>query len=240
MQMLMDLAHEPNEVRGSCVVIEQFVVHSQSQRPGSASDGGDRRDAIASIPSSLHGRVADRCPYSPPQRLQQISAFIEKNQASLPLAALFLVAAKFRDANRRCPFRFVRGLAAPASVDSSRVDAAAAAHTPGGSPHQTVAGSCRAPAVRSSHPAHIPSTAYLDLEPLPIRFADPPTIWAFFPNGAWTSACYRASRLSSIDGPKTRWSPRSQPLPSTTCPSRKAGPRLFDGLRAFQGFLRVS
>jgi hypothetical protein len=40
--------------------------------------------------------------------------------------------------------------------------------------------------------------------------------------------------------PMTHWSPRSQPLPSTTFPSRTAWPRLFDGLRAFRGFLWVS
>jgi len=239
-QMLMDFAHEPNEIRSPRVVIQQFVVHPQPQRPRSAGDGGDRRDAIASIPDSLQGRMASRRPYPPPQRLQKIPTFVEKNQASLPVEALFLVAAKFRDANRRCPPRFVRGRAAPVSVDSSRADAATAAHILDGTPRRTVAGSCPAPTVRSSHPAHIPNTAYHEPVPPPIRFADAPTIWAFFPNEAWTVACCRASTLSSNDVPMTRWSPRSQPLPSTTYPSRRAWPRLFDGLRAFRGFLLVS
>jgi hypothetical protein len=225
MQMLMDLAHEPNEIRSPRVVIQQFIVHSQPQRPGSASDGGDRRDAIASIPSSLQGRMADRCPHPPPQRLQKIPAFVEKNQASLPVEALFLVAAKFRDATGQCPLRFVRGLAAPASGDSSRIDAATAAHILDGTPHRTVAGSCPAPAVRSSRLAHIPNTAYHESAPPPIRFADARTIWAFFPNEASTAACCRASTLPSNDVPMTHWSPRSQPLPSTTYPSRTAWPR---------------
>jgi len=239
-QMLMDFAHEPNEICAPRVVIQQFVVHSQPKRPWSAGDGGDRRDAIASIPGTLKGRMAGWRPYSPTQRLQKIPTFVEKNQASLPLEALFLVAAKFRDANGRCPPRFVRGRVAPASVDSNRADAATAAHILDETPRRTVAGSCPAPTVRSSHPAHIPNTACREPVPPPIRFADAPTIWAFFPNEAWTVACCRASTLSSNDVPMTHWSPRSQPLPSTTYPSRKAWPRLFDGLREFRGFLLVS
>jgi hypothetical protein len=125
-------------------------------------------------------------------------------------------------------------------VDSSRADAATAAHILDETPRQTVAGSCPAPTVRSSHPAHIPNTAYREPVPPTIRLADAPTIWAFFPNEAWNVACCRASTLSSNDVPMTRWSPRSQPLPSTTYPSRRAWPRLFDGLRAFRGFLLVS
>lgn len=239
-QMLMNFAHEPNEIRRPRVVIQQFVVHSQPQRPRGAGDGCDRRDAIATVPSTLKGRVASRRPYPPPQRLQQIATFVEKNQASLPLEALFLVAAKFRDASRRCPPRFVRGRAAPASEGSSRADAATLAHIPDETPRRTIAGSCHAPTVRSSHPAHIPMTACRMPVPPPIRFADASTIWAFFRNEAWTEACRRASTLSSNGVPMTRWSPRSQPLPSTTYPSRKALPRLFDGLRAFRGSLLAS
>lgn len=239
-QMLMDFAHEPNEIRSPRVVIQQFVVHPQPQRPRSAGDGGDRSDAIASIPDTLKGRLAGRCPYPSPQRLQKKPTFVEKNQASLPLEALFLVAAKFRDASRRWPPRFVRGRAAPASVDSSRADAATAAHIPDETPRRIVAVSCPAPTVRSSHPAHIPNTAYREPVPPPIRFVDAPTIWAFFPNETWTVACCRASTLSSNDVPMTRWNPQSQPLPSTTYPSRRAWPRLSDGLRAFRGFLLVS
>lgn len=239
-QMLVDFAYEPNEIRRPRVVIQQFVVHPQPQRPRSAGDGGDRRDAIASIPDALKGRVASRRPYPPPQRLQKIPTFVEKNQASLPFEALFLVAAKSRDASRQFRPRFVRGHAAPAFVDSSRADAVTAAHTPDETPRRTVAGSCPAPTVRSSHQAHIPNTACREPVPPPIRFADAQIIWAFFLNEAWTATCCRASTLSSNDVPKTRWSPRSQPLPSTTSPSRKAWPRLFDALRAFRGFLLVS
>lgn len=224
-QMLMDFAHEPNEIRSPRVVIQQFVVHPQPQRPRSAGDGGDRSDAIASIPGTLKGRLAGRCPYPPPQRLEKKPAFVEKNQASLSLEALFLAAAKFRDARRRWPPRFVRGRAAPASVDSSRADAASAAHTPGETPRRIVAVSCPAPAVRSSRPAHNPSTACREPVPTTIRFVAAPTIWVFFPNEAWTEACCRASTLFSNDAPMTHWTPRSQPLPSTTFPSRRAWPR---------------
>lgn len=239
-QMLMHFAHEPNEIRRSRVVVQQFIVHPQPQRPRRAGDGSDRRDAIAPIPDTLKGRVASRRPYPPPQRLQKIPTFVEKNQASLSFEALFLVAAKFRDASRRCPPRFVRGRAAPASADSSRADAITVAHIPDETPRRIVAGSCPAPTVRSSHPAHIPNTACREPVLPPIRFAGAQTTLAFFPNEAWTVARSRASTLSSNDAPMTRWNPRSQPLPSTTCPSRKAWPRLFDGLRAFRGFLLVA
>jgi hypothetical protein len=40
--------------------------------------------------------------------------------------------------------------------------------------------------------------------------------------------------------PMKRWSQRPQPLPSTTCPSRRAWLQLLDGLRASRGFLLVS
>jgi hypothetical protein len=40
--------------------------------------------------------------------------------------------------------------------------------------------------------------------------------------------------------PRKRWSQLTQPLPSTTYPSRRAWPRFFDGLRASRGFLLVS
>jgi hypothetical protein len=239
-QVLMNFAHEPNEIRGSCVVIQQFVVHPQPQRPRCAGDGGDRCNAIASIPGTLKGRMARRRPYPPSQRLQKIPTFVEENQASLTLEALFLVAAKFRDASRRCPPRFVRGPAAPASADSSQAGAATAAHTPHETRRRTVAGSRPALTVRSSHPAHIPNIACREPVPTPICFADAPPVSAFFPHEAWTVTCCRASTPPSTDAPMTRCSPQSQPLPSTTCLSRRAWPRLFDGLRAFRGFLLVS
>src|SRR5271169_2800883 len=158
-QMPMDFAHEPNEILGPRIVIQEFVVESQPQRPRGACDGGDRRNAFTSIPRTLDRRVACRRPHSPPQWLQQKPTFIEKNQASLMFEALFLVAAKIRDASRRCPPRGVRGLAARASADSSPADAAAAAHILDENPRRTVVGSCPAPGVRSIRPVHTPNTA---------------------------------------------------------------------------------
>ena len=221
-------------------MIQEFVVQSQPQRPGGACDGGDRRNAVASIPGTLDGGVACRRPHSPPERLQQKPTFIDKNQASLTFEALFLVAAKTRDASGRCPPRFVRGLAAPASADSSPADAASAAHTPGETPRRIVAGSCPAPMVRSIHPARIPNTGRRAPRQRPIRSVGERTAWDLCLDEAWIAACFHASRLSSTGVPRTRWSPRPQPLPSTTCPSRKAWPRSFDGLRESRGFLLVS
>jgi len=78
-QSSVDFADEPNEIRRPRIVIQEFVVQPQTQRPRGSGDGGDRRDSIASIPRSLQGRVAPRCPHTPPQRLQQKPTFVEKN-----------------------------------------------------------------------------------------------------------------------------------------------------------------
>jgi hypothetical protein len=239
-QVPMDFAHEPNEILGPRVVIQEFVIQPQPQRPRGAGDGSDRRNAITSIPGALKGRVARRRPHTPPQRPQQVPAFIEKNQASLMLEALFLVAATRCDANERCSPRFVRGRAAPASADSSPSDAVAAAHIPDETPRRTIARSCPAPKVRSIHPVHTPNTVCPAPRQRPIRSVGGWTTWELCPDEAWTVACFPASTPSSTDAPRRRCSRLSQPLPSTTYPSRKAGPRFFDGLRASRGFLLVS
>lgn len=98
-QMPMDFAHEANKILGPRVVVQKFVIQSQPQRPRGACDGSNRRNAFPPIPGTLDGRVACRRPHSPPQRLQQKPTFVEKNQASLTFEALFLVAAKIRDAS---------------------------------------------------------------------------------------------------------------------------------------------
>jgi len=239
-QMCVDFSHEPNEIRRPRIVIQEFVVQPQTQRPRGAGDGGNRRDSIASIPRTLQGRVAPWRPHTPPQRLQQKPTFVEKNQASLTFEALFLVAAKIRDANGQCPPRFVRGLAAPASADSSPIDAANAAHTRDETPRRTVAGSCRAPKVRSIHPAHIPNTECREPEQRPIRSVGGRTVWTLCLDEAWTGACFRVSMPAASGGPMKRWSQRPQPLPSTTFPARRAWLQPFDGLRASRGFLLVS
>lgn len=158
-QMPVDIADKLNEICGPRIVIQKFVVQSQSQRPWRACDGGERRNPVTSIPGTLNGRVACRCPHSPPRWLQQKPAFIDKNQTSLTFEALFLVAAKCRDASGQYPPSCVLGLAARASADSSPTDAAAAAHTPDDTPRRTIAGSCLAPTVRSNRRVHIPSNA---------------------------------------------------------------------------------
>jgi hypothetical protein len=239
-QVPMDFAHEPNEILGPRVVIQEFVIQPQPQRPRGAGDGSDCRNAIMSIPDTLEGRVARRRPYTPPQRLQQKPTFIEKNQASLTFEALFLVAATRRDTSGRCPLRFVRGRASPASGDSSPADAATAAHIPDETPRRTVAGSCPVPRVRSIHPVHTPNTVCRAPRQRPIRSVGGRTAWEPCPDEAWAVACLHVSKPSSTGVPRTRWSPPPQPLPSTTCPSRKAWPRFFDGLRASRGFLLVS
>ena len=155
----MDFPQELRHVGRACIVVEQFVVQPEPFSPGCAGNGRHRRDAIVSIPGTLDGRVSRRSPHAPPQRLQQIATFVEKNQASLPFEALFLAAAISRGASGRWPVRCVRGLAAPASADSSRVCEAASPHSPGDTPRRTVAGSCPAPADRSSPRARIPSDA---------------------------------------------------------------------------------
>lgn len=239
-QMSMDFAHKLDEIRRSCIVIQQFVVQPQPQRPGGSGDGGDRRDSIPSIPRTLQGSVALRRPHTPPQRLQQKATFVEKNQASLTLEALFLVAAKIRDASGQCPPRFARGRGAPASADSSPTDAANVARTPDETPRRTIAGSCRALKARSIHPVHSPSIVCRALRPQPVRAVRDRTAWALCPDEAWTAACRRASTPAASDAPMKRSNQRPQPLPSTAFPSRRAWLRLFDGLRASRGFLMVS
>jgi hypothetical protein len=239
-QMLMDFVNEPNEVFGPRVVIQEFVVQSQPQRPRRACDGGNRRNAFTSIPRALDRRVACRRPNSPPQWLQQKPTFIEKNQASLTFEALFLVAAKIHGANGRCPPHFVRGLAAQAAVGSNPADATTLAHIPDETPRRTVAGSCPAPGVRSIRRVHTPNTVCRALVQRPIPYVDGRKAWGLCPGEAWTEACLHASTPLSIGVPMKRWSQLPQPLPSTTCPSRRAWPRSFDGLRAARGFLMVS
>lgn len=238
--MPMDFAYETNEVLGPRVVIQKFVVKSQPQRPRSACDGGDCRNAVASVPRTLEGRVTCRGPHAPPRGLQQKPAFIEKNQASLPFEALFLVAATIRDASLQCPPRCVRGLAARASADSSPADAAAAVRIPGDNPRRTVAGSCPALVGPSIHRAHIPNTACHESRQRSTLSAAGSKAWEFCPDEASIGVCFHASTRFSIGMRMKRWSPLSQPLLSTTYPSRRAWPQSFDGLRASRGFLVVS
>jgi hypothetical protein len=184
----------------------------------------------------LQGRVAPRRPHTPPQWLQQKPTFVDKNQASLTLEALFLVAAKIRDASGQCPPRSVRGLGARASADSSPTDASNAAHTPDETPRRTIAESRPALKVRSIPPVHTPRTVCREPTPQPIRPVGGRTAWALCLDEAWTVVCFRASTPSSSGVPMRCWNQRPQPLPSMMFPSRRAWLQLFDGLRAFRGF----
>lgn len=239
-QMLMDIANKSNEICGPRIVIQEFVVHSQPQRPWRACDGGDGRNAVTSIPGALNGRMASRCPHSSPRWLQQKAAFIEKNQASLTFEALFLVAAKCRAATGQCSLRCVPGLAARASADSNPADTAVAAHIPDDNPRRTVAGSCPAPAVRSNRRGHTPNNVCHASRRQSILSVAGLKAWASGLDEASLEACFHASKRLSIGTPMKRWSQPPQPLPSMACPSRKAWPRSFDGLRASRGFLLVS
>lgn len=239
-EMPMDIADKSNEIRSPRIVIQKFVVHSQPQRPGRTCDGGDCRNAVASVPGTLNGRVASRCPHSSSRRLQQKAAFIEKNQASLTFEALFLVAAKCRAAIGQRSLRCVRGLAARASADSNPTDAAAAAHNPDENLRRTIAGSCPAPTVQSSHRAHTPNNVYLASRQRPVLSVVGQKAWVSCLDGASLEACSHASMHFAIGMPMTHWNRLPQPLPSMACPSRRAWPRSSDGLRASRGFLLVS
>jgi hypothetical protein len=87
---------------------------------------------------------------------------------------------------------------------------------------------------------HIPNSAYRASRPRPVLSVAGPKASASFLDEASLEACFRASRRLSIGTPMKRWSRPPQPLPSMACPSRKAWPRSFDGLRASRGFLLVS
>jgi hypothetical protein len=107
-------------------------------------------------------------------------------------------------------------------------------------PHQTTAESCPAPLVRSNHRERIPTDVCLATAPLPIRSAVARKAWAFCQDEAWMAVCCRIARPPSNDGRKRRSNRQSQPLPSTTRPSRIAWPRSFDGLRGPRRFRMVS
>ena len=239
-QVQVNLAQKPNKVRSSCVVVKEFVVQAESTGPGRASNGGQSSDPIVTIPDSLHRRVSRRSPHAPPQRLEQIATFIEKNQASLSFEALFLAAASSRDSSGRLRLRSARALAVLASADSNRADAANGAHRWGGTARQRGAGSCRVPAARSTPTARIPNAASPASGRQPIRIAGEPKASVFGPDGVLHVACHRAATPPSTDVPKTHWHLPQQLLPSTSFSAGTAGLRFSDGSQALRDFLMVS
>jgi hypothetical protein len=240
MQVIVNFSYEANKIRRPRVVIQEFVVQPQPQRPGSFCHGGECRNAIASIPRSLQWRVTAWRPDTPSQWLQQIPAFIEKNQASLPFEALFLVAAKFRDASGRSPLHFARGRVAPAFVGSNPADAVVAVRTGDETRRRTVAKSHLAREVRSSPLEHIPNTVCRGLRLPPVLYVDRQTAWMVGPDAAWLATGSHASTPSAIGMPRKHWNRRLQPHLSATCPARTAWLQSYDGFRASQGFRLVS
>jgi hypothetical protein len=240
MQVFVNFFYKANEIRRPRVVIQEFIVQPQPQRPGSLCHSGDGRDAIVSIPGSLQWRATARCPDTTSQWLQQIPAFIEKNQASLPFGALFLVAAKFRDARGRSPLHFARGRVAPAFVGSNPADAVVAVRTGGETRHRTVARSHLAREVRSNRPEHIPNTVCRGPRLPPVWCVGRQTAWMAGRDAAWLAAGSHVSRPSAIGMPTKHWNRRLQPQLLTTCPARTVWLQSCDGFRASQGFRLVS
>ena len=239
-QVRMDFTQEANKFRCSSVVVKEFVIQAKPSGPRRPRNCGQRRDPIVTIPRALNRCVSFRRPHSPPQRLQQIAAFIEKHQASLPLEALFLSAASLRGARVRCPVRCVRGHAVPASADSNRVCEANEARILDDGPRQRAAGSCPERAARSTRTARTPKSVSLATTRPPIRLVAESRASAFCLDEVSHAAYSRVARHSSTDTPKRHWRQPPQPLPSMSFPARTAGPRSSDGLRALRDFLMVS
>ena len=136
-QTRVDIAHKPHDICGTRIVVEQRVVKAESFCPGSTRQGRQRRNPVVPVPCMLHRRFPHGSPHAPSQRLEQIATFVEKNQASLTLKALFLAAASPRGATERWPLRFVPWRVAWVSGDSSRVDGEARLRNPHGTRRQT-------------------------------------------------------------------------------------------------------
>lgn len=205
-------------------MVQQIVIQTEAARPRSFAQGRHRRDAIVSVPGMLHGRVAALGPHATTERLQQKATFVDKNQASLPLDALFLTAASARPASGRFRLRGARGQVARAFADSSRADARAFRHNRDDSPRQTAVESNPARAVRTSRPERNPSAASPAAGPSAISAAPGATTSARVLDGAWpaTSANRRAARLASNGWRMTNWNRPSQPLSPTISPAQKA------------------
>lgn len=241
-QVVMHAAQESNDVGGASVMIQQIVIQAEAARPGSSAQGRHRRDAIMSVPGMLHRRVAALGPHSTTQRLQQKAAFIDKNQASLPLGALFLVAASARFASGRFRLRGAREQAALASANSSRADARAFRHNRDDSPRQIAAESNPARGARTTRRVRNPS-AVSPAAARPVTFAAPvATTSARALGEAWpaASAHRRVARLASSGWPMTNWNLLPQPLSPTISPAQKAGLPHVGELRALREFQWVS
>ena len=104
-QMLMHFTHEADEVFRAGVVIQEFAQYSPNRAAhGARVDRSHRRDPIVSAPD----RAGSVCgPAEPRPAAAAVAAetrFHREIPTSLPLKALFLVAARSRDASGRSPF----------------------------------------------------------------------------------------------------------------------------------------
>lgn len=237
--MRMNFPQELHHVGRACVVVKQFIVQTEPTCPRSAGNRRQGGDSIVPVPCVLDGRFSPGGPDSPPQRLQQIATFIEKNDASLPFEALFLAAASRRGSSGQWLARLVREPAALASVDSIRVCIAAAVYTPNGNERQKDARSCLPREGRSSLTGRTPMTEFLAPMRQPTYAVAVSTV-SVLGLGEVFAAGSRVARLVSSDVPTTRCTRPSQPLPSTSFPARTVGLRSSDGLRALRDFLMVS
>jgi len=223
-------------------MVEQFVIQSDPTCPRGAAECGHRSEAVVPIPGVLHGGVPALSPDSTPQRLQQIPAFVDKNQASLPLGALFLTAASARVSSGRFLIRAARGRVAPASADSSQGDGGVFRRNRDDIRQQTAAESDPAPAERTSRRARIPNDANLASEPRPAVAAAGGRVSSAGPDEAWPAAfaSRHDAKLPSSDWQRRCLNQQLQPLAPVISPARKAGLQHIGELPALRGFREVS
>lgn len=238
----MHVTEEPNDIGGAGIMIEQFIVQAEATRPRSAAECGHRGDTVMPVPGVLHRGFPTLGPDASPQGLQQKATFVDKNQASLSLGALFLTAASARLSSGRFPSRAARGRAVPAFEDSSPDDAGACQHSPDDIRRQTAAESDPALGERTSRRAHIPSDANLAAEPRPAAAFAEARASAACPDEAWPAAFAhrRDARLPSSDWQRRCLNRQPQPLAPAISPARKAGLLHIGELPALRGFREVS
>lgn len=239
-QVVVHLAQKRDHIFRMYVMIEQRVIQAKPTGPRCATNRRQRTDPVVAIPSMLDGRITLRGPHSSSQRLQQIAAFIEKNQASLPFEALFLAAANPRGANGRWLARPARGLVVPVSAESTPASEADEGHSWDDSRRRRVGGSCRAPAARSIRRERSPNAACLGARRPQVGIVVSPTTGHPDRDVVSHAASRRDATLSSNARRTKRLSLPPQLLPSTTFPSQKAELRFVDELPAIRGFLLVS
>ena len=236
----MNLSQEPNYVFRVSVVVEQLVVQTQSRCPGRSTDCGQCRDSVVAVPGVLYRRFAPRCPDASPERLKQIATFIEKNQASFAIEALFLAAAKHRGASARLLFRRVPSPAALASVGSSQVSEATGECSLGGNQPRTAAGSCHGPTGPSTQTVCIPSIACHVTRLISTAIAGYSLAANRVHDWVLIVTCRRGANSFAIATRKIRSTRQSWPRRSTASPWQIVSQRFADAVPMFLGNLLVS